>query len=283
MLRRAIAPLLALALLLCAPVRAFAQSEAGEIDLTVVDAATDKPLGNVRTFLLGAQTANALTTASGAIKFTDVPVGIYRIRLQLRGYEGAGTREFDVLPDRAVHVSIRLTPQATAAGGAGSAGGSTSSAGSASTGNSGLKTIGVVSAKAKISITTSDINADSPIRRLSDSLTDALDKLAGVAVTSDATDPNSPIQISLNNQDESQTALTLDGIPLSARARPATCAASAPICSPVRPSASRPPRAVSPAASIFRRCNRRRRCNCAPPRRPAPTIAAIIRSPRRDP
>jgi hypothetical protein len=216
MLRRAIAPLLALALLLCAPVCVFAQSEAGEIDLTVVDATTDKPLGNVRTFLLGAQTANALTTASGAITFTDVPVGIYRIRLQLRGYEGAGTREFDVLPDRAVHVSIRLTPQTTGANRAGSASGGATSASSGSTGASGLKTIGVVSAKAKISITTSDINADSPIRRLSDSLTDALDKLAGVAVTSDATDPNSPIQISLNNQDESQTALTLDGIPLSA-------------------------------------------------------------------
>jgi hypothetical protein len=88
---------------------ASAQSSAGEIDLTVVDAADDKPLGNVRTFLLGAQTANALTTASGAITFTDVPVGIYRIRVQLRGYDGAGTREFDVLPDRAVHVRVRLT------------------------------------------------------------------------------------------------------------------------------------------------------------------------------
>ena len=76
--------------------------------------------------------------------------------------------------------------------------------------------IGVVSARAKVNITSTDIGADSPIRRLSDSLTDALDKLAGVSVTTDATDPNAPVEISLNNQDESQTALTLDGIPLSA-------------------------------------------------------------------
>jgi hypothetical protein len=195
---------------------ASAQSSAGEIDLTVVDAADDKPLGNVRTFLLGAQTANALTTASGAITFTDVPVGIYRIRVQLRGYDGAGTREFDVLPDRAVHVRVRLTRQSAAAGGAAGRGGSAAGSSTATTGDSNLKVIGTVTARAKVSITTTDIGADSPIRRLSDSLTDALDKLAGVSVTTDATDPNSPIQISLNNQDESQTALTLDGIPLSA-------------------------------------------------------------------
>jgi hypothetical protein len=193
---------------------AAAQSDTGEIDLNVVDSA-DQPVGNVRTFLLGAQTANALTTASGAIKFTDVPVGIYRIRVQQRGYDGASTREFDVLPDRAVHVRIsltKLTPEELAARRArfGNA------ASSSSSDTSNLKVIAVVSARANVQITSTDINADSPIRRLSDSLTDALDKLAGVTVTTDATDPNSPVEISLNNQDESQTALTLDGIPLSA-------------------------------------------------------------------
>jgi hypothetical protein len=71
--------------------------------------ASGKALSNVRTFLLGAQNANALTTASGAISFTDVPIGIYRIRVQLHGYDGATTREFDVLPERAVRVSITLT------------------------------------------------------------------------------------------------------------------------------------------------------------------------------
>ena len=205
----------------------YAQSSTGEIDLSVVDAATDQPLGNVRTFLLGAQTANALTTASGKITFTDVPVGIYRVRVQVRGYNGASTREFDVLPDRAVHVSIRLTerPPSAPAGseaqsgtsaGTSASAGSTTNLSSSSTNDSGLKVIGTVKARESISITTSDLNADSPIRRLSDSLTDALDKLGGVSVTTDATDPNSPITISLNNQDESQTALTLDGIPLSA-------------------------------------------------------------------
>ncbi len=205
MFRRVTAPLLALAILALSGTPAPAQSSTGEIDLNVVDAATNQPLGNVRTFLLGAQTANALTTASGAIKFTDVPVGIYRIRLQLRGYNGASTREFDVLPDRAVHVRILLSKR-TGTGGSNTA----------SENDSNLKVIGVVTARSNVSITTTDINSDSAVRRLSDSLTDALDKLAGVSVTTDASDPNSAINISLNNQDESQTALTLDGIPLSA-------------------------------------------------------------------
>src|SRR5271165_4345145 len=109
MFRRVTAPLLALVLVALPIGRASAQSSTGEIDLTVVDATTNQPLGNVRTFLLGAQTANALTTASGIIKFTEVPVGIYRIRLQLRGYNGASTREFDVLPDRLVHVRVLLS------------------------------------------------------------------------------------------------------------------------------------------------------------------------------
>jgi hypothetical protein len=210
--------LVAAALLCGVPGPASAQSDTGEIDLNVVDTAL-QPVGNVRTFLLGAQTANALTTSAGAIQFTDVPVGIYRIRVQARGYDGASTREFDVLPDRAVHVRItltKLTPEELAARRAAAASGVANGSSSGSSGSSNLKVIAVVTATSKIDITTTDISANSPIRRLSDSLTDALDKLAGVSVTTDATDPNSPVQISLNNQDESQTALTLDGIPLSA-------------------------------------------------------------------
>src|ERR1700722_11123291 len=105
--RRALAILFIALGIAVAPLAVCAQSDVGEIDLNVVDDVA-KPLGNVRTLLLGAQTANALTTASGAITFTDVPVGIYRVRVQLRGYEAATTREFDVLPDRAVHVHVTL-------------------------------------------------------------------------------------------------------------------------------------------------------------------------------
>lgn len=211
---RRLAVVLVCVIIVLGPLLALAQSATGEIDLNVLDSG-GLAVGNVRTFLLGAQNANALTTASGSIKFTDVPIGIYRIRVQLRGYDGATTREFDVLPDRAVHVRIsltKLTPREIAARRA-LAGGA---AESPESNPDNLKVIADVTVHAKVDITSTDINANSAIRRLSDSLSDALDKLAGVSVTSDPTDPNSPVQISLHNQDESQTALTLDGIPLSA-------------------------------------------------------------------
>jgi hypothetical protein len=54
------------------------------------------------------------------------------------------------------------------------------------------------------------------VRRISDSLVDALNTVAGVDVTQSSNDPDSPQTISLHGHDESQTAVTLDGIPLSA-------------------------------------------------------------------
>ncbi|HEY0799111.1 MAG TPA: TonB-dependent receptor, partial [Candidatus Baltobacteraceae bacterium] len=192
---------------------ARAQSATGEIDILVVDAKTQVPIGNARTILLGAQTANTLTTASGLIRFTDVPIGIYRVRVQHPGYDAGITPEFDVLPDRAVEVHLELDVRPPSSVGAGATNGRSNGAGGAVTN---LKVIATVTVHPRVSITSTDINANSPVRRLSDSLTDALDKIAGVTVTTDATDPNSAVTISLHNQDESQTSLSLDGIPLSA-------------------------------------------------------------------
>jgi hypothetical protein len=174
-------------------VPAAAQSDTGEIIINVIDATTKKPLADARAILVGPQTASSLTTAAGVIQYTDVPIGIYRIRVLKRGYEAGVSKEFDVLPDRAVTVSVGLA---------------------LSTG--GLKVIGTVTAHSSVGVSSSDINENSPIRRLSDSLTDALDKIAGVSITQDTTDPNGPVTVSLNGHDESQTAVTLDGIPLSA-------------------------------------------------------------------
>jgi cellobiose-specific phosphotransferase system component IIB len=172
---------------------ASAQSDTGEIVITVVDAQTSEPLGDARAILVGPQTASALTTKAGVIQYTDVPIGIYRVRVLKRGYNGSASAEFDVLPDRSVAVKVALA---------------------LTTG--GLKVIGTVTAKSNVTVSTSDINENSPIRRLSSSLIDALDTVAGVSVTQDATDPNSPVTVSLNGHDESQTSVSLDGIPLSA-------------------------------------------------------------------
>ncbi|GAC1302309.1 MAG: hypothetical protein NVSMB19_11530 [Vulcanimicrobiaceae bacterium] len=172
---------------------ALAGSDTGEITISVVDSGTSLALASARTILLGPQTASSLTTAAGVIRYTDVPVGIYRVRVTLRGYDASSSAEFEVLPNRAVAVRVAL---ALASGG--------------------LKTIGSVTARSSVTIASTDVDADSPIRRLSDSLTDALDKVAGVSVTQDTSDPRSAVTVSLNGHDESQTAVSLDGIPLAA-------------------------------------------------------------------
>ncbi len=170
-----------------------AASDTGEITISVVDSNTALALANARTILVGPQTASSLTTAAGLIHYTDVPVGIYRVRVVLRGYDSSSSAEFDVLPNRAVSVRVALALS-----------------------SGGLKTIGSVTARSNVTIASTDISENSPIRRLSDSLTDALDKVAGVSVTQAATDPTSAVTVSLNGHDESQTAVSLDGIPLSA-------------------------------------------------------------------
>ncbi len=173
---------------------ASAQSDTGAVVVTVDTAGTGANAVNVkvtdaRVTLLGPSVASALTTKSGIVKYTDVPVGIYRVRVIKSGFQAQTSEEFQINPNREVDVTITLS-------------------------TSGPRIIGTVVARPSIDITSRDVDADSPIRRLSDSLTDALDKLAGVSVTQDSNDPNAAQTVSLRNKDESQTSVTLDGIPL---------------------------------------------------------------------
>ncbi|MGD0052288.1 MAG: TonB-dependent receptor [Vulcanimicrobiaceae bacterium] len=188
------------------PVLAQSDSEDGIVRIVVEDDAKH-PLGNARVFLLGPNTASALTNETGVVKYTDVPVGIYRIRVTRGGFLGVTSRSFEVLGNKQVDVTVDLglpnNPTAAAAAGNG-----------AQNGNSGLKVIGTTRARAVIS--TSDVDDSSPVRRISDSLADALNTLAGVDVTTASNDPDAAQTISLHGHDESQTAVTLDGIPLGA-------------------------------------------------------------------
>lgn len=171
----------------------MAQSDTGEIVITVIDASSKNAISNARTFLIGPTTASSLTTGAGVIKYTDVPTGIYRVRVSKQGYDSGLSSEFDVLGGRSVAVNVELA---------------------LSTG--GLKVIGTVTARSNVQIQSNDISDSSAVRRLSDSLTDALNKLAGVSITQDSNDPNAAVTVSLRGHDESQTAITLDGIPLAA-------------------------------------------------------------------
>ncbi len=109
MFRRTIAFALALVFALI-PTLARAQSDTGEITITVVDTSTGKPLDDARVFLTGAMLVSALTQKSGTVKYTDVPTGIYRVRVVRRGYDGARSNEFEVLDGKDVTVKFAMIP-----------------------------------------------------------------------------------------------------------------------------------------------------------------------------
>ena len=73
-----------------------------------------------------------------------------------------------------------------------------------------------MTAKASATISCSSIDQNSPQRRLSTDLADALNKLSGVSVSTSSDDSDATQTISLEGHDPSQTQLTLDGIPLNA-------------------------------------------------------------------
>ena len=208
--RRGFAAILALALFATmagtvVPASAQSSSDTGIIQITVKDAAAQQALSDARVFLLGPTVASALTTKSGIVKYTDVPSGIYRVRVSKSGFTGVTSAAFEVLGNKQVAVDVDLGTQKPATA-------QTTTTNSADTG--GLKIIGSV--RARVTVSTTDVDDSSAVRRISDSLTDALSTIGGVDVTQDSNDPNAPQTISLRGRDESQTAVTLDGIPLGA-------------------------------------------------------------------
>ena len=191
-MRRILAAVTAVVLALVA-VPVLAQSDSGEIHIVVSDASSKQPVGLARVLLDGAVITSELTSANGKVTFTEVPDGIYRARIVKRGYQSLTSAQFEVIDGRIVTVDVALV---------------------ADTG--GLKVIGSVSVKASATISSTSIDQNSPQRRLSDDLAGALNKLSGVSVTTSSDDSDATQTISLEGHDPSQTALTLDGIPLNA-------------------------------------------------------------------
>ena len=195
MLRRSLAAACAflIAFVTWAGAPALAQSDTGEIVIVVADAQTKQPIDLARVLLDGPVITSEITTKSGKVDFTEVPDGIYRARIVKRGYQSLTSSSFEVLDGRLVTVSFALALD---------------------TGN--LKVIGTVTAKSSATISSSSIDANSPQRRLSNDLADALNKLSGVSVSTSSDDSDATQTISLEGHDASQTQLTLDGIPLNA-------------------------------------------------------------------
>ncbi len=192
--RRSAAAAVSLLLLVAALTpSAPAQSDSGEIDIAVVDASTKQPLELARVLLDGPVITSELTGKNGKVVFTDVPDGIYRARIVHRGYSSLTSASFEVLDGRVVTVSFSLALD-----------------------TGGLKVIGEVTAKSSATISSSSIDQNSPQRRLSTDLADALNKLSGVTVSTSSDDSDATQTVSLEGHDPSQTQLTLDGIPLNA-------------------------------------------------------------------
>jgi hypothetical protein len=192
MFRRALATLTTIALLLTAA-PALAQSDSGEIDIVVQTADSKAPIALARVMLDGPVITSEFSGANGRVRFTDVPDGIYRARVAARGYQAVTSENFEVTNGKVVTVTIALALS-----------------------SSGLKTIASVVSKSTATVSTTSLDQNSAQRRLSDTLADALGKLSGVNVATSSSDSDATQTVSLNGQDASQTALTVDGIPLNA-------------------------------------------------------------------
>lgn len=193
MIRRFFSVLLTLALFAGA-VPVLAQSDTGEIDIVVQDAASKKPVALARVMLDGPVITSEFSGNDGKVRFTEVPDGIYRARVFARGYNGVTSENFEVTDGRLITVTVALAQ---------------------STGGP-LRTIASEVVKSTATVSTTSISSDSVQRRLSDTLGDALGTLSGVNVDTSSNDSDATQTVSLEGQDASQTALTLNGIPLNA-------------------------------------------------------------------
>jgi Carboxypeptidase regulatory-like domain len=181
---------------LLAPCAARAQSAPAEIEVRVTDAA-GKPLANARVYVNGPLSTSALTPADGTIRFTSVEPGLYRLRVALAGYNAVDADEVEALAGLRKIVDVTLTrtvarpagPQPSPQPGA-------------------LQEIGRVQARAPVNVSAVSVDEGNPIRRISENLADALDKLAGVTV--DQALQGNTLTISLRG-DPTQTATSIGG------------------------------------------------------------------------
>ena len=188
--------LLIWACLAACTIPAAAQSqEAGAIIVTVTDINTGKPIDNAQVFLLGGDSPqSSLTNVKGLLVFSSIQPGSYRVRVDASGYEQTNSA-VEVGEGQRVRVNVALAPTAQ------------------------LKTIASVVSKASVvNINVEDVNAESAQRKVSQTLSDALNKLAGVSVDNDLYGPGSSFNISLRGADASQTGYSLDGVRLAGAA-----------------------------------------------------------------
>ncbi|MDB5093024.1 MAG: TonB-dependent outer rane receptor [Candidatus Eremiobacteraeota bacterium] len=188
------------------PLASCAQLAPAQIEIRVNDG-NGVPLENARVFISGPAMTSALTPRDGRLRFDDVEPGIYDLRVERTGYDAVRVGEVEALAGRRRTVEVTLTKSAPKA-----------AASSAPAAGGGLAEIGRVTARPSVVVSSTDVDDGSPLRRVSESLVDALGKMAGVSV--DTTNATGTLTISLRNADPSQTLATAGGSPLLGGAAP---------------------------------------------------------------
>ncbi|MDE2572766.1 MAG: TonB-dependent receptor, partial [bacterium] len=170
---------------------AQAQSDSGAIEIVVSEAATHAPLAGARVILDGPFMAQEVTGGDGKVAFQAAPAGIYRAHVVKEAYAEATSEEFEVVGGRVTTVDVAMAKHAE------------------------LRVIETITVSAGHEFGGHEITERSPLRRLSQSLAGALGKAFGVGISTGNGDVPTET-ISLEGHDPTQTALMLDGIPLSA-------------------------------------------------------------------
>src|SRR5579864_4850024 len=92
-------------LMLATGVPAVAQSDTGEIDISVQQSNNKTPVVLARVLLDGPVIASEFTGDNGKVRFTDVPDGIYRARVFARGFQAVTSENFEVTNGKLVTVT----------------------------------------------------------------------------------------------------------------------------------------------------------------------------------
>ena len=180
----------------CFPSAAHAQQAPSELEVRVTGV-NETPLANARVYVNGPLTTAVLTPNDGVVRFTDVDPGLYTLRIVLAGYATVDAGDVEVLAGRRKIVDVVLTRN-----GAAPRPGASPAPGE-------LPEIGRVRAR-PVTITSVDVDEGSPIRRISENLADALNKIGGISVDQDL--QSGTLTISLRNA--SNTVSTVGGAPI---------------------------------------------------------------------
>jgi hypothetical protein len=168
------------AALLCAGGPAGAASDASDVVVDVVDAATGASISLARVLLQGETGIIGYTDADGRARFETVATGAYRAMVVKRGFVSARSPLFDVSINRTSNVRVRLQRAGA------------------------LKQIGSVAVSSSPARASREVGQDDALRFLDGSLRDAVGDLPGVTSSGDG--------LMIDGNDASQTGTSLDGV-----------------------------------------------------------------------